>query len=64
MSVKIQKNMVCAKGFICNPSAYSCENIKYVGNIIEEPVFIWDEIRNTTKTVPTRFISTETALTK
>ena len=56
--------MVCAKGFICNPSAYSCENIKYVGNIIEEPVFIWDEIRNTTKTVPTRFISTETALIK
>ena len=64
VSVKIQKNMVCAKGFICNPSAYSCENSKYVGNFIDEPVFIWDEIRNTTKTVPTRFISTETALTK
>ena len=64
VSVKIQKNMVCTKGYICNPSTYSCENSKYVGNIIDEPVFIWDEITSTTKAVPTRFISTEAALTK
>ena len=36
VSVKILKNIVCAKNYIWNRAICSCENDKYVGSIIDD----------------------------
>ena len=59
-----KEHHVCEKAYILNPSTCSCENSKYVGNIIDESVVICDEIINTTKTVSTKITSAEAVLTK
>ena len=53
---------VCEKYYIRNPPTCSCQNDKYVGNIIDDSVITCDKIIETTfqqklfqqKTVPTK----------
>ena len=40
---------VYKKDYIWNPATCSCENGKYVGNIIDDSVLTWDEITDTGK---------------
>ena len=41
------------KDYIWNPSAYTSENIKYIGSIIDDAVVTSDEIIEVTKSIPT-----------
>ena len=41
------------KHYIRNLASCSCENDKYVGNIIDNSLIMCDEIIDTTKTIPT-----------
>ena len=40
------------KDYILNPATCSFKNGKYVGSIIDDLLITWDEIIDTTKTVP------------
>ena len=56
MSVKIQKNIMCAKkDYIWNPDTCSCENSKYVWSFIDNSVITCDKIIEETKTVWANF---------
>ena len=56
VSVKIQKNIMCAKIYIWNPATCSCENDKYEGIIIDDLMITCDESVDATKTIPTKSI--------
>ena len=43
------------KDYIWNPATCSCENPKYLANIIDDSVILCDAIIETAKTVPTNF---------
>ena len=52
------------KFYFWNPGTCSCENCKYVRNIIGNSAVICDEIIDMTKPVPTKIISTKNVSTK
>ena len=57
VSVKIQKNIICAKkNHIWNPATCSCKNGKYVESIIDDSVVICDEIKKEAETIPTKVL--------
>ena len=67
----LKEHHVCKKHYIWNPAAYSCENGKYVGNIIDNSVITCEKIvnittttKNPTKTVPTNLKKKITCKTK
>ena len=66
MNVKIQKKKHCGckKNYTWNPATCSCKNGKFIGSIIGDSVVLWDEIIDTTKTVPTKSTLTKAVLTK
>ena len=43
------------KNYIWNPTTCSCENGKYLANIIDDSVITCDEIIEDTKSIPTNF---------
>ena len=47
------------KDYIWNPVTYSCENSKYLANIIDNSVIICDQIIDTTKAVPRKMFLTK-----
>ena len=55
---------LCGKYYIWNPTACTCENGKYLGNIIGDSVITCDEIIKVTKTAPIKIVPTKTTLTK
>ena len=64
VSVKIQKNIVCAKkGVFWNPATCSCKNGKYVRSI-GDSVVICDEIIEKTKSPSTKIVLTKSTSTK
>ena len=55
VSVKIQKSIICSnKSYLGSCYTSSCKNGKYLGSIIDNSVDISDDIKDTTKTVPTK----------
>ena len=50
---------MCEKNYIWNPARCSCENGKYLGDIIDDSVIISYEIIDTTKTVPRKTVPTK-----
>ena len=50
-----KEDHVCEKNYIWSPATCSCENIKYVGSIIDNSVITCDEIIEMTKTITTSF---------
>ena len=64
MSAKIPKNIhsTCKKDYICKPATCSCKNGKYVWSI-DNSVITCDEIIDTTKTVLTKAVPTESTST-
>ena len=64
LSVKIWKNIMRANKIIFRILLHvsSCENGKYVRNIIDNSVITFDEIIDATKTVPTKTILTKIIL--
>ena len=44
---------MCEKDYISNPPTCSCENSKYVGSIIDDPMITCDEIINAANSVST-----------
>ena len=48
--------MCFKKYYIWNPDTCSCKNGKYLACIVDNSVITWDEIVNTTKTVPTKIV--------
>ena len=55
--------MCVKKDYIWNPAICSYKNSKYVGSIIEDSVITCDEIKETTKTVPRKILSTKSTST-
>ena len=55
VSVKIWKNITCAKNYIWNPATCSCENGKYVASTIDDSVVMCNEIIEETKAIPKAF---------
>ena len=52
VGVKIWKNIMCAKKeYIWNPAACSCGNGKYLGNIIDDWLIMFDDIIDTIITI-------------
>ena len=49
---------MCGKSYFWNPATCSCENGKYARSIIDNSVITCDEIKDTTKTVPTKTVPT------
>ena len=47
------------KDYIWNPVTYSCENSKYLANIIDNSVIICDQIIDATKAVPRKMFLTK-----
>ena len=47
--------MCAKKNYIWNPTTCSCENGKYLANIIDDSVITCDEIIEDTKSIPTNF---------
>ena len=67
VSVKIQKNIVCAKKkkkTIWNPATCSCKNGKHVWRMVHDSVITCDEIIKETKTIPTKTVLTKCTWTK
>ena len=64
VSAKIPKNIhsTCKKDYICKPATCSCKNGKYVWSI-DNSVITCDEIIDTTKTVLTKAVPTESTST-
>ena len=52
----LKEHHVCKKDYIWNPDTCSCKNGKYLACIVDKSVITWDEIVNTTKTVPTKIV--------
>ena len=46
-----------------SPAACSCKTGKYLGSIIDNPVFTCDEIIEETGTIPTKIVLTKSART-
>ena len=46
---------MCEKDFTWNPAICSCENGKYLVNVMDDSVITRDEILEETKTLPTNF---------
>ena len=46
----LKEHHVCKKHYIWNPATYSCENFKYVGNIIDNSVITCEKVINITST--------------
>ena len=44
----LKEHHVCKKHYIWNPATYSCENFKYVGNIIDNSVITCEKVINIT----------------
>ena len=63
MSVWVQKmwtNIMCAKkDFIWNPATRTCENGKYLRNVIDNSLIMCDEIIEVTKTALTKTVRTK-----
>ena len=55
---------MCQKGFFWNPLTCSSENGKYVGSIIVDSAVICNEIKDMTKTIPTKSTSAKCISTK
>ena len=65
VSVKIRKNIACAKkDHISNLATCTCENGRYVGTIINDPVNTCDEIIDLTKGTLTKAVLTKSTSTK
>ena len=56
----LEKHRVCEKDYIWNPATCSCENGKYIANIIDDSVITCDEIIGETTTTPAKTTSTKT----
>ena len=50
-----RKHHICEKNYIWHPTTCSCENGKYLANIIDDSVITCDEIIEDTKSIPTNF---------
>ena len=50
-----RKHHICEKNYIWNPTTCSCENGKYLANIIDDSVITCEEIIEDTKSIPTNF---------
>ena len=50
-----KKRHICEKHYIWNPDTCSCENGKYLANIMDDSATTCDEIIEETKTFPTNF---------
>lgn len=63
---KSQRISCVQKGYVWNPATFTCETEKYLGSIVDESVFMYDKIIETTKgtltkTVPPKIITTKAA---
>ena len=55
---KKKRRNICEKDYICNPATCSCENGRYLANIMDDSLVRCDEIIEAdeeTKTVQTNF---------
>ena len=59
---KSERTSLCKEYYISNPATFSCKNVNHVESAIADSVIISDEIRDTTKAVPIKGISTKTVL--
>ena len=63
MNVNLKEHHVCEKDYDWNTATCSCKNGKYLGSIIDDSVVTCDEIKETTKTVPTKTAPTKNTST-
>ena len=52
---------MCEKGSIWNPATCSCENVKYVGSVIDDSVISCDEIIDKTKRTSKTYLTKSTS---